>query len=70
MDMNRVGKFEVRPLIDAFDRALIELYGKNMLDAQISRYEALAAIEEIGDSRQAAEVLGARKGLVRLASRQ
>lgn len=64
MEMNKIGKFETRQLVEAFDAALIERYGINMTDAHITRFEALAAIEESGDCRRAAELLGQRKGLV------
>lgn len=63
MTINRVGKFEARKLIEEFDRTLIELFGRNMSDAGITRMDALSAIEETQDPRKAAEVAGIRKGL-------
>ena len=63
MSINRVGKFEARRLIEEFDHALIELFGLNMSDAGITRMDALSAIEEVQDTRKAAEVIGMRKGL-------
>jgi hypothetical protein len=66
MSINRVGKFEARKLIEEFDGALIELFGVNMSDADITRMDALSAIEETQDTRKAAEVVGIRKGLTRV----
>jgi hypothetical protein len=63
MGINRVGKFEARKLIEEFDRTLIDLFGVNMSDAGISRWDALSAIEETQDARKAAELAGIRKGL-------
>jgi len=60
MNMNRIGKFQTRSLLNEFDAALIRLYGRNMLDASISRYEALEACEKHGSPDKAAEILGAR----------
>ena len=64
MEMNRIGKFEMRKLINEFDATLIRLYGQNMCDASISRYEALAACNEFDSPSKAAEVFGLRCGLV------
>jgi len=70
MSINRVGKFEARKLIEEFDKALIERFGVNMSDAQITRWDALSAIEEAGDTTKAAELLGTRKGLTANSSRK
>lgn len=67
MNVNKVGKFEALKIVNEFDSALIELYGINMTDARISRYEALATIEETRCARKAAEQFGARRGMTRLA---
>lgn len=63
MNMNKIGKFEMRELINEFDSTLIRLYGHNMCDASISRYEALEACLEHGSPSKAAEVFGFRCGL-------
>lgn len=63
MDMNRIGKFEMRRIVDEFDATLIRLYGVNMLDAAISRYEALGVCDEFSCPRKAAEIAGLRRGL-------
>lgn len=63
--VSKVGKFETRRKVNEFDAALIELFGTNMTDAGISRFEALSLIDEIGDIRRAAELLGERRGLAR-----
>jgi hypothetical protein len=68
MNMNRVGKFEMRELINEFDATLIRLYGQNMCDAAISRYEALAACQQCGSPSKAAEMFGVRHGLMQLAA--
>lgn len=70
MNMNAIGKFDSLKLINEFDHALIELYGLNMLDAKISRYEALSWMAETHCARQAAELVGKQKGLIRLAKTQ
>jgi hypothetical protein len=67
MSINRVGKFEARKMVDEFDRTLIELFGVNMSDVGITRFDALSAIEETGSIRKAAEAFGVRKGLVPIA---
>ena len=64
MDMNRVGKFEMRELINEFDATLIHLYGQNMCDAGISRYEAMEACQLFGNPRRAAEMFGNCRGLL------
>jgi hypothetical protein len=66
MNMNRIGKFEARKIVGEFDDALIEIFGRNMSDARITRFEALSAFEETQDVRKAAELAGTRKGLVPL----
>jgi len=63
MEMNRVGKFEVRRIINEIDSVLIEWYGVNMLDAKISREEALRAYNETGSARRAADLCAGRRGL-------
>jgi hypothetical protein len=63
MDMNSIGKFEMRTIISEFDSTLIRLYGVNMLDAAISRFEALNAYSEVHCPRKAAELSGLRLGL-------
>lgn len=68
MSTNRVGKFEARKIVNEFDAALIELFGVNMSDAGISRFDALSAVEETHSARKAAEILGIRKGLAPLTS--
>lgn len=63
MDMNNIGKFEMRSIISEFDATLIRLYGVNMLDAAISRHDALNAYSEVRCPRKAAELSGLRLGL-------
>ena len=63
MEMNQIGKFEMRSIIDEFDATLVRLFCMNMLDAAISRYEALYAYQELRCPRKAAELLGQRLGL-------
>lgn len=63
MNINRVGKFEALKIVNEFDKELIEMYGINMTDAKISRYEALSAVEENQGARKAAEALGMKLGL-------
>lgn len=62
-----VGKFEARKLIADFDGLLIQLYGRNMTDARISRDEAILAIKAAPSVRDAVERLGAERGLQRAA---
>lgn len=68
MSINKVGKFEIRRIVDDFDNALISLYGINMTDAGISRFEALSSIEETGCARRAAELFGQKRGLAQIGS--
>jgi hypothetical protein len=63
--ISKVGKFETRLKVNEFDTALIDLFGINMTDAGISRFEALSLIDETGDVREAAELVGSRRGLAR-----
>jgi hypothetical protein len=62
MNMNHIGKFEMREIINEFDATLIRLFGVNMLDAAINRYEALGACSEFHCPRKAAEISGLRRG--------
>lgn len=64
MDMNNIGKFEMRKIINEFDAALIQLFGVNMLDAAVTRYEALFACQEVPSPHRAAEIYGQRHGLI------
>lgn len=66
MEINRVGKFEVRRIINEFDAALIRSYGVNMLDVKITRQQALLAIEETGTAQDAADLCARRLQLPRL----
>lgn len=66
MNLNRVGKFEALKIVNEFDKALIEMYGVNMTDARITRYEALACYEETGSAKKAAEVFGLQRGMAPL----
>ncbi|MHB1429736.1 MAG: hypothetical protein ACYC5U_09280 [Rhodocyclaceae bacterium] len=66
MDINRVGKFEALKIVNAFDQALIEIYGINMTDAHITRYEVLTAYDKTGCPRKAAELFGEQQGLTRI----
>jgi hypothetical protein len=70
MNINKVGKFEALKIVNEFDNALIELYGINMTDARITRYEALSTIEETRCVRKAAELFGAQRGMPRLSGNQ
>ena len=45
------------------DATLIRLYGVNMLDAAINRFEALITYDEFHCPRKAAEIYGQRHGL-------
>ena len=63
MEMNRIGKFESRKIVEEFDKALIELFGHNMSDIGISRFDALSLVAETQDARKAAEAAGIRRGL-------
>lgn len=64
--MSKVGKFEGLKIVNEFDKALIELFGINMTDARITRYEVLEAYNKLGSARKAAEVFGAQRGITRL----
>jgi hypothetical protein len=66
MEINRVGKFEVRNIVNSVDRALIDLYGTNMTDARITRFEVLGVYEKTGCPVKAAEHFALEKGLSRL----
>jgi hypothetical protein len=66
MDMSKVGKFESLKIVNEFDRALIELYGINMTDARITRYEALSSYGETGCAVKAAERFATLRGMTRL----
>lgn len=61
---SNVGKFAVLKALNDFDQALIDLFGRNMTDAHITRYEALAAIESAQNVRSAALLLGQQRGWV------
>jgi hypothetical protein len=63
MEMNHIGKYEMRAIVDEFDATLIRLYGMNMCDAAITRYEALSACAAARCPREAAELYGMRHGL-------
>lgn len=63
MNMNPIGKFEMSAIVREFDDTLIRLFGVNMLDAAISRHEAISAFNEFQCPRKAAEISGRRRGL-------
>lgn len=63
MNMNNIGKFQMRDIVNEFDATLIRLYGMNMLDAAINRLDVLTAYDEFHCPRKAAEVYGMRHGL-------
>lgn len=63
MNMNHIGKFEMRKIVNEFDETLIRLYGVNMLDADISRLDAINAYDEFRCPHKAAEAFGQRLGL-------
>lgn len=67
MTINKVGKFEARRIVEDFDDALIALFGVNMTDAGITRFEVLTAVEESGSARGAAESFGRKRGLAQIA---
>jgi len=67
MNMNQVGKFESLRIVNEFDKALIEMFGINMTDARITRYEVLARLDETGCAMKAAESFGLLRGMTRLA---
>jgi hypothetical protein len=64
LDINKVGKFETLKIIN--DKALIEIFGINMTDAKLTRYEVLASYGETGSARRSAEQLGEMRGIKRL----
>ncbi len=66
MNMSKIGKFESLRIVNEFDRTLIELFGINMTDARLTRYEALSTYGETGCARKAAEKLGIQLGMTRL----
>lgn len=63
MNMSKVGKFEGLRIVNEFDKALIELYGINMTDARITRYEVLSSYDETGCPRKSAQNFGLSKGI-------
>lgn len=63
--MNRIGKFEMLQVINEFDAALIRLFGINMRDAAVSRWDALNLYSEVNSAQKAAEICGQRLGLSR-----
>lgn len=65
MEMTRIGKFEVRRIVQEFDDTLIRLYGVNMRDAAITRLDALNLYNEVQNASKAAELCGERLGLHR-----
>lgn len=65
VDITRIGKFEMRRIIDEFEATLIRLYGVNMRDAAISRLDALNLYNEVHSASRAAEICGERLGLRR-----
>jgi hypothetical protein len=67
MNMSKIGKFESLKIVNEFDQALIELFGINMTDARVTRYEVLASYDELGCARKAAEQFGLQRGMSRVA---
>ncbi len=63
MNINRVGKFEALKIVNAFDQALINMYGINMTDAHITRFDVLTVYEKAGCPQKAAELFGQQRGL-------
>lgn len=63
MNMTKVGKFESLKILNEFDQSLIELFGINMTDARITRYEVLEACNKLGSARKAADAFGAQRGI-------
>lgn len=63
MNMSNVGKFESLKIVNEFDKSLIELFGINMTDARITRYEVLEACNKLGSARKAAEAFGTQRGM-------
>ena len=68
MEMNAVGKFEVRRIINEIDGILIRDFGVNMLDAKITREEALSAYNEVNSTTSAAHLCAERKGFPRISA--
>jgi len=66
MNINRVGKFEALKIVNAFDQALIDMYGINMTDAHITRFDVLTAYEKTGCPIKAVELFGEQRGLTRV----
>lgn len=64
-EMTRIGKFEMRRIVNEFDQTLIRLYGVNMCDAGVSRMDALTLYNEVQSASKAAETCGERRGLPR-----
>ena len=67
MNMSNIGKFESLKIVNEFDQALIELYGINMTDARVTRYEVLATYNETGCARAAAEKFATQRGMTPVA---
>lgn len=67
MNMSNVGKFESLKIVNEFDKSLIELFGINMTDARITRYEVLETCTKLGSARKAAEAFGMQRGMKPLA---
>ena len=63
MYTTRTGKLEIRAIITEFDKTLMLRFGVNMLDASISRSDALNAFHETQCPVKAAELCAARLGL-------
>ena len=63
MYISKVGKLEIRAIVLDFEKTLIEKFGMNMLDAAITRADAVNAFNETGCPHQAAELCAARLGL-------
>ena len=63
MNFNGIGKFDMCEIIREFDATLMHLFGVNMLDAAISRQDALNAYSEVHCPRKAATMLADRRCL-------
>lgn len=70
MNLNKVGKFEALKIVNEFDSALIEMFGVNMTDARITRYDVLSSYEETRCARQAARRFGLQRGMPLLTPNQ
>lgn len=66
MNMSSVGKFDTLRIMNEFDSALIELFGVNMTDARVTRYEVLSTYEKTGCPRKVAEHLAGQRGIRRI----